>query len=467
MYNEDQLQKHLARFPHLHRTYGRAPHLSRRSFFEVLGAGLTGSYIAAPLAAQVNGVAVTTQNKAKNCIFILLTGAPSHVDTFDCKVTAGVTPTSLKAETVNGLLWPTGVMPKLGQQLPKMAIVRSMRAWALVHSLAQTWTQIGRNPVAALGDVTPNMGSVVAFEKDKERTASQVFPTFLALNANGAIGSGYFSATYEPFKVVPSATGLPNTTNTDGKTRSDARLRFLHTIDDPIRVNATLGQPATDYDKFYGAASSMMFNSVVDTAFKYSTADSARYGNGSNGNGFGNACLVAKQVLAANQGTRFIQINLGGWDMHNDIYGANGAITNIFSLGNVLDNGVSALLTDLESAGLLKETLVVLVGEFGRTVGALSGSAGRDHYLQHFAVFAGAGVRGGRAIGSTNATGAQVENFGWQYERYVRPEDVEATVYSALGIDWTKQLATPYGRTFEYVPEARHGLYAPINELWT
>jgi hypothetical protein len=466
MFSEDQLQKHLARFPHLHRTYAQAPHLSRRTFFEILGAGLTGSTIATPLAAQVNGVAVTPQNKAKNCIFILLTGAPSHVDTFDCKVTAGVTPTNLKAETVSGILWPTGVLPKLGAQYNRLAIVRSMRAWALVHQLAQTWTQIGRNPVAALGDVTPNMGSVVAFEKDRERTPSQVFPTFLALNASNAIGSGYFSAAYEPFKVNAAATGLPNTTNADGKPRSDARLRFLHTLDDPLRLNSPLGQPATDYDKFYGAAHAMMFNPAVDTAFRFNTADSARYGNGTTGNAFGNACLVAKQVLAANQGTRFIQINMGNWDMHNDIYGTAGGINNIFSLGNVLDNGVATLLNDLESAGLLKETLVVLVGEFGRTVGALSGSGGRDHYLQHFAVFAGGGVKGGRTIGTTNATGAQVENFGWKHDRYPRPEDIEATVYSALGIDWTKQLATPYGRTFEYVPEARHGLYAPIDELW-
>ncbi|MCL5460382.1 hypothetical protein M3M33_17220, partial [Loigolactobacillus coryniformis] len=78
-----------------------------------------------------------------------------------------------------------------------------MRSWALVHSLAQTWTQIGRSPAAALGDVAPHIGSVVALEKEKERTPSQVFPTFLALNAGNASGSGYFSATYAPFKLNP------------------------------------------------------------------------------------------------------------------------------------------------------------------------------------------------------------------------------------------------------------------------
>ena len=88
-----------------------------------------------------------------------------------------------------------------------------MQAWALVHSLAQRWTQIGRNPSAALGDIAPNIGSVVAIEKAPSRTASQVFPTFLALNSATAPGNGYFPAAYAPFKVAPVATGIPNTTN--------------------------------------------------------------------------------------------------------------------------------------------------------------------------------------------------------------------------------------------------------------
>lgn len=466
MFNEEKLNRHLAKHPHQHVSYSAAPYLSRRRFFEVAGAGVGASYLASPVFGQTGGAKVSTRNTAKYCIFVLMTGAPSHTDTFDVKVGAA-TPASLKAETVNGVLWPSGVMPKLGAQLGKIAIVRSMRAWALVHSLGQTWTQIGRNPAAALGDVSPNMGTVVASEKERERTPSQVFPAFLALNSNGAIGPGYFPATYAPFKVTPAATGLPNTSNADGKTRSDARLRFLHTLDDPLRASSPLGKPVEDYDKFYAAANGMMFNSTVDTAFRFSAADSQRYGVNNIASGFGNACLIAKQVLAANQGTRFVQISVGNWDMHNDIYGTAGTATNIFSLGNIFDSGISALLADLESAGLLKETLIVMVGEFGRTVGALSGSGGRDHYLQHFAAFAGAGVKGGKIVGATNATGSATTSFGWNQDRDHRPEDVVATVYSALGIDWTKQLETPFGRTFEYVPDATDGLYLPMEELWT
>ena len=447
----------------MHRPFSSAPHLSRRNFFEVLGSGVTGSYLASlPLRAADTRPAVTTQNKAKNVIFILMTGAPSHVDTFDLKMTSGVTPSNFNPATVNGIYWPTGLMPKIAGQLGNVAIVRSMRSWALVHSLAQTWTQIGRSPAAALGDVAPHIGSVVALEKEKERTPSQVFPTFLALNAGNAAGPGYFSATYAPFKLTPATTGIPNTSNTDGQTRHESRLKFLRSFDGTLR---TENKSFSDYDAFYNAANGMMFNAAVSTAFTYSTAESTRYGN----NAFGNACLVAKQVLASNQGTRFIQINIGNWDHHNDIYGTDTPTgNNLYTLGKVFDDGVGTLLADLAANGSLKETLVVMVGEFGRTTGRLSNTGGRDHYLQQFAAFAGGGVKGGRALGVTDSTGGDVANgnYGWKQNRYIRPEDVEATVYSALGIDWTKQLDTPFGRTFEYVPGAADGLYMPIHELW-
>ncbi len=465
IYGEDKHSKILGRRPLNHTMFSQQPHLSRRRFFEIAGAGVTGSYLlgSAKVHAADSRPSVTTQSKAKACIFILMTGAPSHTDTFDLKMVNGITPSKFTPTMINGINWPQGLFPGIGGQLSKVAIVRSMRSWALVHNLAQTWTQIGRSPAAALGDVAPNVGSVVALEKERERTVGQVFPTFLALNSGSAIGPGYLSANYAPFKVIPATTGLTNTTNVDGAGRLDSRLRFLHSIDDPLRVNSPLGKAPQDYDAFYSAARGMMYNPSVTTAFSYSAADSVRYG----GSGFGNACLVAKQVLAANGGTRFIQINLGNWDMHNDIYGTlNPAGNNLFTLGKQFDGGVGALLADLESTGLLKDTLVVMVGEFGRTVGVLSATEGRDHFVQQFAAFAGAGIKGGRTIGSTKPDGSDTVDFGWKYNRYFRPEDLQSTVYSALGIDWTKQLDTPFGRTFEYIPAAGDGVYAPMDELW-
>jgi hypothetical protein len=339
------------------------------------------------------------------------------------------------------------------------AIVRSMRAWALVHQLGQSWVQIGRNPAAVLGNISPNIGSVVAIEKEKERLPGQVFPTFLALNSANGAGPGYFPAEYAPFKVAPATTGLKNTTNTTGADRFNARYDFLHHIDDPLRVNSPLGKPVEDYNNFYQAAQGLMYNDKVKTAFGYTSAESMRYGNTT----FGNACLVAKQVLAANQGTRYIEITQGGWDMHQNIYQAQ----SLPALTKLIDDGLSALLGDLKTSGALSETLIVMQGEFGRTVGAITAAGGRDHYPQQFAFFAGAGVKGGRAIGSTDATGAATLDPGWSRQRDVKPEDVEATIYSAMGIDWTTvRHDDPLGRGFYYVPNSDQDVYGPINELW-
>jgi hypothetical protein len=463
---QERFDRFIQRYPQPRRSFLDRPHFTRRQFFQILGSGVTGACLLPSLRAVpvVRQTPVQTQNKAKSVIFILLQGAPSHIDTFDFKTVPGVTPDNFNPETISGITWPTGLLPNLANNLPDLAIVRSMRAWALVHSLAQRWTQIGRNPAAALGDIAPNIGSVVALEKDSERTPNQVFPTFIALNSNSAAGPGYFAATYAPFEIAPSSKGLANTTNPDGQALSNERWGQLHALDDPLRVNSPLGRPLEDYDNFYTAARSLMYNPTVQQAFAFSAADSQRYGSSS----FGNACLVAKQILEANQGTRFIEITLGSWDMHQNIYGqTNPNGNNLYTLGKTFDLGASALLSDLKSSGLLDETLVVMVGEFGRTVGPLSAAGGRDHYPQQSIVFAGAGVKGGRAIGSTTDDGSMTADPGWSRGRDVKPEDVEATIYSAMGINWTTvRYDDPFGRGFEYVPFSDQDVYGPIDELW-
>jgi hypothetical protein len=468
MTGQEKFDKFVDRYPHSHRTMFNRPHLSRRAFFQIAGAGVAGSFLL-PQRSEACTVQVsqqvTTQNTAKNVIYIQMAGAPSHTDMFDLKVLTGTTPTAFTPTLVNGTNWPMGLLPKMGAQLGNMAIVRSVNAWALVHSLAQEWCQIGRNPAAALGNISPNIGSVVAIETAAQRTPSQVFPTFLALNAASAVGNGYFPATYAPFKVTPATTGIPNTSNSLGQTEFNTLWSRMHTLDNPLRINSPLGTPVQDYDEFYNSANQMMYNAAVQQAFTYSATDSTRYGSSS----FGNACLVAKQALAANQGTRFVQITIGGWDMHQDIYGlANPKGTNLITLCPSFDNGVGALMGDLQSAGLFNETLIVMAGEFGRTVGPVTPAGGRDHLVQQSVIFAGAGVTGGKLIGATNATGSDTTDYGWSRQRYVKPEDIEATIYSAMGINWTTvRCDDPFKRGFEYVPFSEENLYGPIDELWT
>ncbi|HVO99600.1 MAG TPA: DUF1501 domain-containing protein [Bryobacteraceae bacterium] len=466
--NKDMIKKVLASNPVARPAYFRRPHWTRRGFFRLAGAGLTASFLAKEAKAQsgtCTSQGMSTLNTAKNVIFILMAGAPSHVDTFDFKNTVGVTPAAAAPQTVNGGLWPTGILPKLSAMTSQFSVIRSLQAHALVHSLGQTWVQIGRNPAAALGNIAPNIGSIVAMQMAAQRQPSHVLPTFLALNSDGGVSSGYLDATYAPFKVDPTTAGLPNATNSLGQARWQEMYNQMHAEDDALRVNSPMGQSVVDMDNLYSLGTNLMYNPQVQSVFTYSSADSTRYG----GSSFGNALVVAKQALASNMGTRFIQVTIGGWDMHIDIYGEaqNKNGTNIFSLGKQFDAGVSALMGDLQAAGLLDSTLIVACGEFGRTPN-FTAALGRDHWLNQFAFFAGGGVQGGRIIGATDANGANIVDPGWSQKRAVNPEDIEATIYSALGIDWTTICYNdPFHRGFEFVPQSLGpDFYNPVNELF-
>ncbi|HNG93654.1 MAG TPA: DUF1501 domain-containing protein [Acidobacteriota bacterium] len=442
---------------------------SRREFFKLAGLGVTGfflSQVTTPLEVVAQS-SPTLINTAKNCIFIHLTGAPSHLDTFDLKEGAW-TPKDFQPTTVGNIRWPVGLMPKMADHLNKVGLVRSMNAWALVHQLAQVWTEIGRNPASGLSKIAPNIGAVVAYEYESRRTSTQKLPGFIALNTNGALQQqGYFAPEFAPFVVTASATGLTNATHPEGEDLFKQRYAALQSLDASLRSNpAPFGSGPSTMATTYSQAREMMYNSDVQKVFTFDTADSQRYGN----NGFGNSCIVARNILQSDSGTHFVQINFGNWDHHQNIYNTNGGI---YTMTSALDAGLANLLTDLATStsksgkSLLDETLVVVMGEFGRTPGALNNQGGRDHYMQMSALFAGAGVKGNTVIGKTDDTGAGTIEYGWSRDMLIRPEDVFSSIYSALGIDYTKVLTNdPFNRGFEYVPYAKDGGYAPIQELW-
>ena len=454
------------KYPHPHIPFFARPPWSRRQFFQVLGAGISGHFLMGPFTPEVARAqsAAAPKGTAKQIIFIFLPGAPSHVDMFDFKRTPSTPLDAFQPATVNGIDFPVGLLPATAQVLDKISIVRSGLAWALAHNLAQTWSQIGRNPTSPTGKIAPHIGSVAAIELDALRRPDQIFPAFIALNSGGAPGAGYFPVEFGPFRTEPSAEGLANTTHPAGQPRFQSRFALLQNVDAELRgPESPMGDLAKGFGGFYERAQQLMYNPTVANAFNFSEEESARYGN----SGFGNACAIAKKVVAADQGTRFIQISLGGWDHHEDIYDPQAA-RSIFVQGGEFDAGFGALISDLDSDGLLDETLVVVAGEFGRTVGRVTNERnGRDHYLQQFFVFAGGGTTGGKVIGETDETGAFTEDPGWSRFRNIRVEDVEATCYSALGINWTTvRYDDPLGRGFEYVPLSGDDVYGPIHELW-
>ncbi len=462
MNQNEKFLRFVEKYPHRHKNFFDRPYGSRRHFLRLAGGAVTLSWLGRQANAQVRveRLGVPLLNRAKNCIFILLSGAPSHIDTFDFKAVPGVTPLDvMQPEKIGDFVLPTGIMPRLAGMANEFAVIRSMRSWALVHNLAQIWSQIGRNPIAALGDIAPNIGSIVALEKEAARRPTDVLPTFLALNSNQAVGSGYLPSTYAPLKTTASTAGLRNVTNPDGQTRFNERYQLLRQVDGKNREASPYGRAMEDLDAFYKNAQAMMYNPVVDQAFRYTTAERAPYGN----TALGDCCLTAVKVLKADAGTRFIQITSGGWDDHQNIYAANLLPNRV----RMLDAAVAQLISDLKANALFEDTMIVMLGEFGRTVGPLSAQAGRDHFVQQFAFLAGAGIQGGKAIGATNAAGSNATEFGWSRDRDVRPEDIEATIYSALGIDYTSiRYDDPFQRGFEYVPYAHEDLYGPVKELW-
>lgn len=442
---------------------------SRRQFLKVTGTGIVASYflpvVNAGLLQRGTAVNPALHNTAKNCILIFLSGAPSHIDTWDLKE-GPWTPADFAPTTFGPIRFPQGLMPNTANQLSKMAIVRSGLSWAAVHQLAQTWAQIARNPSGATGSIAPHIGAVTALEAQATRRPGDILPGFVALSTTMA-GSGYLPARYAPFGVTPAAAGLTALSHPDGAARLSDRWGLLQLIDDD-RASGGLGRNAADMSTFYDQAKTLIDSPDVNRLFSYTTDESAKYGTTT----FGNSLIIARNLVGASRGTRFVQVTFGGWDHHSNIYAKHGS--SLYTQMKSFDPAYGALLTDLANTPgsqsgktLLDETLVVVLAEFGRTVGALNGQGGRDHFLRMSVVFAGGGIRGGSVIGATDDAGKDAKEFGWAANRDVRQEDVTSTIYSALGIDYTTvRHDDPLNRGFEYVPFAKDGTYGPINELF-
>jgi Protein of unknown function (DUF1501) len=440
--------------------FWKKPQMGRRVFFRHIASAVGGYFLmpSRPMES-IARAAVTPKGTAKNCIFILMSGAPSHADTFDLKEGAW-TPAAFAPTSFGDLRFPQGLMPNLAAQIDSVAFARSVRSWAAVHSLAQTWVQIGRNPISASARISPHIGSVVSMEL-RPQDPGRTLPVFLSLNAGGGNPEGgYFPPEHAPFYVNPNGGGMGNTAHPAGAPRFQTRYDLLTDIDSELRAEPMLGGAVAEVTAFNSSARKMMYNPQLTSVFTFDAAERARYGNSN----FGNSLISARNLLRAKLGTRFIQVTIGGWDHHSNIYQANAGLT---ALSRTFDNGLGTLIADLKTDGLLNETLIVAMGEFGRTVGPLNNQNGRDHYLQQSVLFAGGGVRGGRAIGATDDIARATTDPGWSRNRDIRAEDIEATIYSALGIDWTTiRRDDPTGRGFEYVPFSDQDLYGPVNELW-
>jgi hypothetical protein len=380
------------------------------------------------------------KTKDISCIFIWLDGGPSHIDTFDPKPDA---PAEVRGDFKAIDTAVAGIricehLPRTAKAMGDIALVRSLTHELGNHDTGSHYLLTGHRPTPAIA--YPSIGSVIA----RETGHAGVLPPYVAVpSAVKAAGAGYLPGAFSPF-AVGGDPGRSDYRVRDleppaGVTfdRVDRRRNMLDTID---RFSEQVEQgPATaGRDAFYEQAYRLMTSRQAKEAFDLSREPDAvweRYGRGR----IGASCLMARRLIEA--GTRFVTVVDSGWDTHAQIFKElpDSRFPGSGKLPS-LDRAYAGLLTDLRERGLLETTLVVLMGEFGRTP-KINANAGRDHWPRAGSVcLAGGGVKGGQAIGATDAFGEVPRDTP------VRPEDLAYSVLRLLGVNPGKEYMTAGGR---------------------
>jgi Protein of unknown function (DUF1501) len=414
--------------------------LSRRDSLRVGALATFGLSLPSVLRAESSS---KKKARTKSVLLVYLGGGLSHHDSFDLKPEA---PEEVRgkykgiASNVPGLQVGE-LLPLMARTMDKVCLVRSGAHNNDHHETATNWVLSGRFG-SAFGDY-PAMGAVVAHETGFAGT----LPPYVAVPRNPSFTwelgkSAFLGGRYESFKagdpnakdyrVQDVAPAEPMTA-----AKAERRQSLLDTVDGLARKVHANDQIAT-YDEFRQRAAAMVLSSEARKAFSIDDEPEKlrdRYGR----NTFGQSCLLARRLVEA--GVRFVTVTYGGWDHHANIFE---------SLDKKLpefDRGFSALIDDLHTRGLLAETLVLCMGEFGRTP-KINKDTGRDHWGPAASlVFAGAGVKPGTVIGATDKQGAYVT------KQPVSPADVAFTVYDSVGIDPRKQLVAPDGRPVEILDQ--------------
>jgi Protein of unknown function (DUF1501) len=428
--------------------------LSRRSFLRIGGLSALGLSLPGFLRLQAQAAAdgKTASRKNINCILLWMQGGPSHHDTFDPKPDApaevrgefGVIPTTLPGVRIAEHL------PLLAKQTDKYSIIRGHDPKNGSHGTADHLMMSGHKFNASLPFAC--YGSVIA----KERGYRDGMLPFVQLGKNidrrfnGGV-AGFLGDEFNAFEVPddPNAAAFKVrdlSVENAQQARLQRRYEMLNDIDRYQKEVEESSQVVKARDVFYEKAHGLITSPKAKRAFDISgESDKVRelYGRTT----FGQSCLLARRLIEG--GVHFVTVTDGGWDTHQD---------NFKSLKNrklpVLDRGYAALLQDLHDRGLLETTLVVWFGDFGREP-KINPSAGRDHWASAgVACMGGGGVKTGQVVGATNALGEFV------IDSPATPQDLAATIYTALGVPLHTWYKTPDGRPIELVPEGK-----PIKQL--
>ncbi|MEP7127073.1 MAG: DUF1501 domain-containing protein [Byssovorax sp.] len=392
-----------------------------------LGGGLFGALAASwldPRAARAAGAAAPSPAKASACIVLWMNGGPSHVDTFDPKPGTPVAGPFKAIRTRAKGVSICEHLPRVADQAHHLAVLRGMSSREGNHDRARYLLHTGYAPNPTV--IHPALGGWMS----EELGPSGDLPTFISLGGPSAT-AGFLGAQHGPFIVTSAVEPPENVARAPGvgPARFEKRRAALAKIEAHFAAEAT--DVKVDGRRAVYEKAIRMMRAPGLGAFDLSSEPRATldaYGD----TDFGRRCVTARRLIES--GVRLVEVTLDGWDTHTDNFGRT------TKLMAALDPGMSALVSDLDKRHLLDKTLVIWMGDFGRTP-RINGNDGRDHHPGAWsAVLAGGGVRGGAAHGETDATGDTVASGK------IAVPDLFATVARQLGLDPDKSFDTPSGR---------------------
>ena len=412
--------------------------MSRRHFMRHLAgaSALTGSALAMghTLSAHANEM---TRNR-KSAILLWMGGGPSTIDLWDMKPGAD-TGGPFRPIATAGDVQICEHLPMMARNMDKMTIVRSMSTREADHQRGRYYMHTGYVPNPSI--IHPSYGSVIAHELAQSRPELEI-PPFVSVGG-GSEGPGFLGMAWAPFSVNSNG-DVRNLNMGMDPGRLTRRMQALAMMESGF-IKENRGTAADEHAKVLDKTLSLMTSKQM-AAFKVDqepTAVQERYGR----NSFGRGCLMARRLVEV--GVPFVEVSLGGWDDHRDIFNAleNRRLPN-------LDRAMSALVEDLTQRGLYDDTVVLWMGEFGRTP-RINGNTGRDHWARSWSVVAGGGgLKPGIAIGQTNEDGTKVEGQSHT------SEDLMATVCQTLGISLKTEFTSRSGRPMKIANSGKI-----INEL--
>ena len=397
--------------------------LSRRELLKLTAAGVTTLPVCgwfSTLAAGAAEAAKATGQKHKSCIMLYMSGGPAQSHTFDLK-----SGSEYKAiDTAVPGIQISEYLPKIAQQMESCAILRGMSTGEASHPRGRYLMHTGWRQGQG-GATYPSLGALVSHELG---SIESELPNFVSVG--GTFGAGYLGPKHAPLIVNDPTRGVENLKPYADLAEIDDRASLPQELDKNF-LGDTKSQAVEAHQKGYQRAVQLM-HSAKAKAFEIDKEPAKvkeAYGSGR----FAQGCMLARRLVET--GVPFVEVSLGGWDTHG------GAATPVKNLSAQLDPGMGALIADLKERGLLDSTLVIWLGEFGRSPGK-----GTNHYARAWStVLAGAGLKTGQVIGSTDTSGGTVK------DRPIAVADFLATILDALGIHYSKRLETRTARPMNMV----------------